>query len=312
MSIPFPEPACRRCTHPDASIGKHHKAAKIHPAASRKKPVFVGMKLQPEMFHNPRLNLPPPLPKLFFIPAEQEKIIHIPDITLTPEFMFHKMIQRIQIDIRPELTRQIADRQPSPRFPHRKKIGSPNSARSIRMAGKNPLHQREQTLITNHLGEKLRKNTVVDMGKIFADIALQGIREGSGKLRSAAHSGVSALAGAAGKTVFDKPILKDWLNHTDNGVMHHAVTEVSRRYRPLLRFVNLKIVIASVPIGSIQKLFTQSNQLLFQIREKRGGRPFSSLAAHSSRCRRMEIFKRADLLKKMFMPLHRFALQNVE
>jgi len=312
MPIPLLESASRGRAHPDAPIGEHHKAAKIHPATSRKKPVFIGVHLQSKLLYNPLFDLPPPLPKLFFIPAEQEKIIHIPDITLAPEFMFHKMIQRIQIDIRPELARQIADRQPSPRVPHRKQIHAPNSARSIGMAGKNPLHQHKQALITNHLGEKLRENCVVDMGKIFADIALQGIREGSGELRRAAHSSVGALAGAAGETVFNEPGLEKWLHHPHHGMMHHAVAKLRRCHQSFFRLINPEIVITAMPVGSSQQLSAQSNQFLFQIRKKTGGGHLSPFPAHRGISRRMKIFKRTDLFKKMLMPLHRFALQNVE
>jgi hypothetical protein len=43
---------------------------------------------------------------------KQQKVIDVADVSLDPQFMFHKLIQGIQVNVGKELARQIPDRQP--------------------------------------------------------------------------------------------------------------------------------------------------------------------------------------------------------
>ena len=203
LAVSTLEPPRRLRAHPDAAIGKQHEPAEVHPRSGVAQMVFVGMHLQPKVAMNPLFDLPPLRLEYDLIVAKQQEVIHVADIPLAAQLVLHEMIQCVEIDIRPELARQVPDRQAAPNATHRKKILAPNHPVAFRMAGKNVVHEFEQPRVANHPRQLARKDGVVDVRKILADVALERIGILPGKLRSPTHPGMGSPAFEAGIAILD-------------------------------------------------------------------------------------------------------------
>lgn len=93
---------------------------------------------------------------------------------------------------------------------------------TVDVAGEDAVDDLEHTAVAHRPLDLLAQQGVVDMGKIFLDIALQAIAVALGKLVGASQPGVGALAGAAGVGICNETGIKDRLQHAHEGVVHDA------------------------------------------------------------------------------------------
>lgn len=106
----MPEAALRWAQHAWAQAGQEAKPAKGHPFCGLQDPRLRSVQFQMHRFQRGRNDLPQ-FPKTPFVIAEREEIIRVAQVG-TVFFCFSDlMIQSIQIEIPPDLTGEIADRQ---------------------------------------------------------------------------------------------------------------------------------------------------------------------------------------------------------
>src|SRR5205807_9796106 len=71
----------------------------------------LGLQLQPEPLPQEARNGLPPLHELRRCLGEQHQIVDVAEIEATPEGALHELIQLVQVDVAPELTREVSNRQ---------------------------------------------------------------------------------------------------------------------------------------------------------------------------------------------------------
>ena|SRR3989338_5105716 len=193
------------------------------------------------------------------ISVEDDKVINITDIISRSQFMLHKMIQFIEIDIGEELRGQIAQGHTFSRLP------------PCGICQYNP-YQAQNLLVLYFLPNYSYENAVIDILKVFPDISLKDIRftcvvscHFSLKRVKSFNRLKSSLPHPVCIRVIDKSVLEYRLNNIAQSVMHNSVPEVRLADLPYLRVMDDEIHQGFWLVATQQKLRTKQKKVVFQI-----------------------------------------------
>ena len=190
---------------------------------------------------------------------KNHEIVHIAKIVLNLECFFNEMVQFIQIDVRPELRRQAADRQASIGF--RTVDDYVDQCEGVRTGDPLPDDLFQYFVIDRR--EELRH---VRFKAINPAPATTGVPEEAGCTK---NTGEDALATAAGITVADHRSLEDGFDQIAERMVDDAVHEGQGRDQPLFRLVDCEKLISAWPVGLPDEAILDVDQVIFQP----GGKP---------------------------------------
>ena len=68
-----------------------------------------GLKLEPELFTQELDDPCLPVEEAIAVDVDEDEVVDIPQIPAGPELVLHELVQGIEVDVREELRRQVAD-----------------------------------------------------------------------------------------------------------------------------------------------------------------------------------------------------------
>jgi hypothetical protein len=119
-----------------------------------------------------------PLLELGFRIREQGKIVHVPEVRGAAEMLFDEVVERSEIEIRKELARQIAYREPFAAREGRQKVIPAKVVTDMLLlvAGvDDSVDEPQSTGVGNPPADHCLEDRMIDRGKILSDIALEDI-----------------------------------------------------------------------------------------------------------------------------------------
>ncbi len=189
------------------------------------------MNRQPQCLQ-PGLDLSPPGVERPLVVGEQKKVVHVADVCGALEFPFDEVIERIQVDVSPELGRLITDGQAA-RSGRRQQVVAGEPALPVLIgqdtpAAVNDLRHQPTSIVTGDVTPKDGfQDIVVDGLKERLDIGLKNIGIAAGERLRPIEGAVGTLANPIGVAVVDEHALVDRLNEVAQSVMNDAIAERS-------------------------------------------------------------------------------------
>ncbi len=245
------------------------KPQKWNPITHRKDLLLPGMQFEPEPFEKSADLLPPVAQERFALP-EEEEVIHVAEIAVNAQFLFHKVIEAIEIEVREKLRREAPDRNPPSEVEGREEIVAGEVAGSAfpveRRVIEYRIREAENPAIGDPPGDRPFQNRVVDGSEVPADIALQDIRKPSRVFLAPVERPVSSLPESAGVRIVDVAPFEERLDRRAEGVMDDAVAERGRGDPPPLRIPNREHSVGGRPIRPADQLFPESEEILLEVR----------------------------------------------
>lgn len=233
---------------------------------------------------------PYPVPdaaQMRLVRMNDEEIIHIPPVPFLAEPLLHEMVEAVEIDIGEQLARKIADREPA-------SLGDRNGSAAVSRRG--PMsgivrrddlpYQIEGSRTPDSSGDDREQNFPIYALEIFADIALQSVREwparsadlaaggparsvesgADGSVRgSRAHEKsphatsriMCSFAGSTGVRIRDEPFLEFRPDNGDHRVLNDPITKCGRGNQPRFRIGDQKTRVGSGTISAGLQEITQ-------------------------------------------------------
>lgn len=150
--------------------------------------------------------------QLHFVVMKEQKVIGIAQVGATLEFPFDKLVERIEVNVRPALRGEIAHGQPA-RAQHSKEIIAGEIFHRVHggedagAAGQDLFDEPEGVGVADAVRQFFVEDGVVNGRKELMDITLQYIGVAAGKVLGAVKRFVRAFAGPVGVGVVDKAAL---------------------------------------------------------------------------------------------------------
>src|SRR3989344_4379533 len=179
----------------------------------------------------------PPPPECILVIRNNGKVVGVTNIVFYPQFMLHKLVELVHIDIGKNLRATVANRQ------------------TFGKTLNNFFKQPHSVFISNTCAQDRKKYAMVNTVKKLFDVALQNIARLNVILRYFSHhlikccnSSMRSVPNATGKRGRDESGLKHGIDNGEHGMMKYAVSHRSFVDTPLLWIVNIKSLICSMPI----------------------------------------------------------------
>ena len=176
--------------------------------------------------------IPIPLP----IITEKQEIVQVANVTFHSQVVLHEVVESVQINIRQELARQISNRQSTIVEPNIEQVaaGGPLLPHTVVMSVQHLLDQRQQTIVGDDPTDQGHQDPMVHAGKYFCTSHLRAESNCRANSKARRIAACVPSSGRQAKRILDEPPLENWLNDSNNCVVHHSVSK--RRGRPITYF----------------------------------------------------------------------------
>lgn len=241
------------------------------------------MNCQPEGFQ-PGLHLSFRHPQSALVMSEKQQVVHVTDIAGTSQLAFHEVIHRIEQHIRPELARQVTDRQPTRPVDGKEII--PGEVHHVVGIGEHALTALQDLVDQGQDGgvreltrEKLAQDRMVDAREELAEVELEDVGKPPAELLTAVQRSVGPLAAPVGIAVGNEPFFENRLDHVEQSMVDDPVAEGRGADQPALRLMNVEACVSSGQVGLSDEIPTQRRQVVFEAVLKGGDVRLPPLAA---------------------------------
>jgi hypothetical protein len=160
-------------------IREHEESKEGNPVSRAVDDALAGMQAESKAPRVPR-QLVPKLLQLRAIVTEDDEVVAVPNVRRAAKAFLHEVVQRVQVDIREELARQVPDWQPP-----RARRGKQVVAREVRhvvlpaehflAALQDPSDQVQHPAIGDDAGHQAEQHLVVDARKVLHNVRLEDI-----------------------------------------------------------------------------------------------------------------------------------------
>lgn len=223
------------------------------------------------------------------------EIVRVARVVSLFQFLFHKLIKLVHVDVRKKLRGEVADRNAA-------------SSEEIRLVASEALddffHEPHGVGILNLSAKKREKYSVVHRVEEFSYVAFQriarlGIVLGnlSKHLLHSKNPFMRSLADTAGKRGRDKSGFKRAVQNLKNGVVKHAVTNGRLVDVPQLRVVDVEAGVRTVPICLAYEVPVQRKDFLLEVLLEVQNIRLTPFAALELVPRQKEVLWTRDLIK---------------
>lgn len=226
------------------------------------------------------------------IRVNHHEIVHVPYVPALAPSALCPLIEGVHIDVREQLTGEIADRQA---FTRRSRLA---------VAANDILNDGHQAPVSNTLAKQAEQYLVIDTCKVFADVGLEHIYLPVPPEALAKHflrflcAGMGATANPAGVALAYKSGLPDGLYNSDNCILNNPISKkLQGRYPPALRLGHIKAAIGATLVLTPYQLVLKLYQIALQITLKMPARPAFSLSLPGFEVCAVQRFKCNDLIK---------------
>ena len=200
-------------------------------------------------------DLPTPIGQLAFIVAKKQHVIDVAQVGRAVQAALDEMVQRIQVDIRPELAGEIADGQAA--GPQERQQVIPRKADRGVLVRQYPLPplddaaaQFQDRLIPNHPGDVRQQNLMINGWKKLTHIQRQDPGKAAQKNLGLIQGAVRSLANPVGITLINKRPFKKGPRDGIQRMVDDPVAKRGGRYPPPFGVVDVKTVIIPRPISA--------------------------------------------------------------
>lgn len=203
--------------------------------------------------------------------AEQNEVVHITTVAPNSEFALNKMVDRVEIDERVELTQQVSDWD----------------AQWLAMISKHH-HQIHETAVFDPPLNQTPQNNAVDAIEKLSDVEFQGIAvsiNGLERSLGVVRSSMCAFPCPTSKRLIDESRVENGVNQPIDCMLHYQVAERRSEYLPRLWFRDHETDVRRRPIQSFAQLARQVVDIPCQPALELIARHRPTLAARRSRKR---------------------------
>lgn len=227
--------------HPPV-VGIHHKPQPGDAAAHRQHLSRFRMDREPQP-RQPGDDRLLPRPEFGLAVTEQRKIVHVAQKRATAQFARHEPIKTVEIDVAPELARQVADGQAAWTAGRRAVIArKPHHIVFIRQhtrpTRQNAIHQPQHVILPDDTGQRTAQHRMIQAGEVLHNIAAQHVAVALGISLEPFHRRVGSLPNAVGVALRVKAGLKRRFYDVAQRMMHHPIAEWRRADFAQFGFVN--------------------------------------------------------------------------
>jgi hypothetical protein len=201
--------------------------------------------------------------------TEQHEVVHVAHVTGAAELALHTVIDRVQVDVRPELAGEIADGKAT-RAIDREEIVSREVDHVVHLVEhatatrQDQIDQPEDHRVLYLLSQNLPQDRVVDAWKELAEVELEDKREPARELLAMIERSVGSLASSIREALRNEAALEERLDEVAEGVMDDSVAERCRADQAALGLVDEEAAVASGSVRPFAQLGLQCNQVIFE------------------------------------------------
>lgn len=218
---------------PQAWAAQHH-AQKLGWNGSRLDPCLGRMQQQPAAM---AINVEPfpPRGQHVRVIMKECKVVGVPHISRRTQYFPDEMIEAVEVHIREELARQVADRQAARAFMRSEKVVARevDVHRLLRVRTiDDPVQQFERLRADEPTPKVELQDAMVDCRKVEKDVAAQYVAVAITVAFIAIDGTVRSETGTVRLGVGDEPALEDRRDHRAQRMLHHTVAKRCGRHQP--------------------------------------------------------------------------------
>lgn len=164
--------------------------------------------------------------------GEDDEVVHVAQVAGGAEGLFDVVVHRVEVDVRPELAGEVADRKPARSLEGGKEVVAGEVERPVDLGARavdDEVAEAKRVEALDLAPQKLLEDGVIDRGEVLLDVAFEEVARRFLEPVKPYDRAVCPLADATRVRVGDEASLEDGLENAAQRVMDNSVSERGRR-----------------------------------------------------------------------------------